>query len=97
MACLRLLTAPPLPPFPRLSVPVFRLRIAFSTVFEAPFEYFLAIVLLHPVKSAERAAPVSPALSSLRSPLRGIPQVDRTTFLCPTNAAQGLMSPHQAI
>jgi hypothetical protein len=46
IACFRLLTTPPLPPLPRFSAPFFRLRIAFSTVFEAPFEYFLAIVLL---------------------------------------------------
>src|SRR5215472_196433 len=46
IACLRLLTTPPLPPLPRFSAPFFRLRIAFSTVFEAPFEYFLAILLL---------------------------------------------------
>lgn len=36
MACLRLLTVPPLPPRPDLSVPRFLRRIALATVFEAP-------------------------------------------------------------
>jgi hypothetical protein len=33
MACLRLFTVPPFPPFPLLSVPFFLQRIALSTVF----------------------------------------------------------------
>jgi hypothetical protein len=41
MACLRLLTFPPLPPFPDFSVPFFRRRIALLTVFPAALPYFL--------------------------------------------------------
>lgn len=37
MACLRLFTAPPLPPLPLLSVPRLRRRMALATVFEADF------------------------------------------------------------
>jgi hypothetical protein len=39
IACLRLFTLPPLPPFPDLRVPRFFLRIALSTVLPAFFEY----------------------------------------------------------
>ena len=39
IACLRLLTRPPLPPGPDLSVPRFRRRIADSTVLFAAFPY----------------------------------------------------------
>ena len=46
MACLRLFTFLPL--LPLLSVPRLRLRIARSTSFEAPREYFRAMVLLGP-------------------------------------------------
>ena len=39
IACLRLLTLPPRPPFPRRSVPLFRWRIALSTPLLAPLPY----------------------------------------------------------
>jgi len=39
MACLRLLTFPPLPPLPDLSVPFFFLRIALATVLPAALPY----------------------------------------------------------
>ena len=39
MACLRLFTVPPLPPFPERSVPRFLLRIALATVLLAPRLY----------------------------------------------------------
>ena len=39
MACLRLFTLPPLPPFPERSVPRFLRRIALSTVFPAALPY----------------------------------------------------------
>jgi|GEM_PF-988735 hypothetical protein len=44
MACLRLVTLLPLRPL--RSVPFLRFRIARSTSFDAPFEYFRAILLL---------------------------------------------------
>jgi hypothetical protein len=40
IACLRLVTLPPLPPFPDLSVPFFRRRIADSTRLLAALPYF---------------------------------------------------------
>ena len=40
MACLRLFTRPPLPPFPLRSLPCFRLRIALSTSWLALRLYF---------------------------------------------------------
>jgi hypothetical protein len=40
MACLRLVTFPPRPPFPLFSVPRLRRRIALSTRFEAARPYF---------------------------------------------------------
>jgi hypothetical protein len=43
IACLRLFTFPPLPPLPLLAVPRLNSCISFSTSFEAPREYFLAI------------------------------------------------------
>lgn len=39
MACLRLVTRPPLPPLPDRSVPAFSLRIARSTLLPAAFPY----------------------------------------------------------
>jgi hypothetical protein len=39
IACLRLLTAPPLPPLPRFSVPLLRRRIVLSTLLPAAFPY----------------------------------------------------------
>ena len=45
-ACLRLLTVPPLPAFPRLSVPRLRLCIALLTSFDAPREYRRAMLCL---------------------------------------------------
>lgn len=39
MACLRLVTLPPLPPLPERSVPLFLRRIALSTVLLAAFPY----------------------------------------------------------
>jgi hypothetical protein len=41
IACLRLVTFPPLPPLPDLSVPFLRRRIALSTRFEAALPYLL--------------------------------------------------------
>jgi len=41
IACLRLLTRPPLPPLPERSVPRFLLRMALATVFPAPLLYLL--------------------------------------------------------
>src|SRR5437868_2718976 len=41
MACFRLFTRPPFPPFPDLSVPRFLRRMALSTVFPAALPYFL--------------------------------------------------------
>jgi hypothetical protein len=50
MACLRLLTLPPLPLLPDLSVPCLRLRMALATLLLAPFPYFrwpdLAAILI---------------------------------------------------
>ena len=46
MACFRLLTLPPLPPFPRLRVPRLRRRMALLTSFEALREYLRAIAIL---------------------------------------------------
>jgi hypothetical protein len=43
IACLRLLTFPPLPPLPRLSVPRLRLRMALLTSFDALREYLRAM------------------------------------------------------
>lgn len=40
MACLRLFTFPPLPPFPERRVPLFLRRIALSTLLLAAFPYF---------------------------------------------------------
>src|ERR1700720_3383153 len=40
MACSRFFTVPPLPPLPDLSVPLFILRIALSTVLPAALPYF---------------------------------------------------------
>ena len=40
IACLRLFTAPPLPPLPLFSVPFLRRRMAFFTSFWALREYF---------------------------------------------------------
>ena len=40
MACLRLVTTPPLPPFPERSVPRFSFSIAFLTLSLAAFPYF---------------------------------------------------------
>jgi hypothetical protein len=40
IACFRLFTLPPLPPFPDLSVPRFRSRIALSTLLDAFGPYF---------------------------------------------------------
>jgi hypothetical protein len=51
MACLRLVTRPPLPPLPERSVPRFLLRMALATVLPAPLPYlrrepgFLAAML----------------------------------------------------
>jgi hypothetical protein len=45
MACFRLFTRPPRPPFPLLSVPRFRRRIALSTLLLAPLLYFLRLDL----------------------------------------------------
>jgi hypothetical protein len=39
MACLRLVTRPPLPPLPERSVPRFLLRMALATVLPAPLPY----------------------------------------------------------
>ena len=39
IACFRLLTLPPLPPFPERSVPLFFLRIALATVLPAALPY----------------------------------------------------------
>src|SRR5262245_31707317 len=47
MACFRLLTAPPLPPFPLFKVPRLSLCNSRSTSLEAPFEYFRAMRSLH--------------------------------------------------
>jgi hypothetical protein len=44
IACLRLLTLPPRPPLPRLSVPCLRFRIARRTSLDAPREYRLAMM-----------------------------------------------------
>jgi hypothetical protein len=44
MACLRLFTVPPLPPFPLLSVPRLRLCMALSMSLEAAGEYRRAII-----------------------------------------------------
>jgi hypothetical protein len=41
IACFRLVTLPPLPPFPDRSVPFFFRRIALSTVLPAALPYFL--------------------------------------------------------
>jgi hypothetical protein len=46
IACFRLFTFPPLPPFPLLAVPRLYLRISLSTSFEALLAYFLAMILL---------------------------------------------------
>jgi hypothetical protein len=46
MACFRLLTLPPRPPFPRLRVPRLRRRMALLTSFDALREYFRAIEIL---------------------------------------------------
>src|ERR1041385_156187 len=40
IACLRLLTVPPLPPLPDFKVPFLRRRIALSTLLPAPLLYF---------------------------------------------------------
>jgi hypothetical protein len=40
MACFRLFTVPPLPPFPDFKVPCFFQRIALSTVLLAALPYF---------------------------------------------------------
>jgi hypothetical protein len=40
IACFRLVTRPPFPPGPLLSVPFFRRRIALSTRFDAALPYF---------------------------------------------------------
>jgi hypothetical protein len=40
IACFRLFTLPPLPPFPLFSVPLFRFFIARSTLLPAAFPYF---------------------------------------------------------
>src|SRR5262245_56202888 len=47
MACFRLLTVPPLPPFPLFNVPRLNLRISRSTSLDALFEYFRTMRLLH--------------------------------------------------
>jgi hypothetical protein len=46
IACFRLFTVPPLPPFPDFRVPCCRLRIALSTDLPAAFPYFLPPDLL---------------------------------------------------
>src|SRR5262245_15341072 len=48
MACLRLVTLPPFPPLPLLSVPFFLRRIALSTRLLAAFPYFRAPVFFLP-------------------------------------------------
>src|SRR5262245_7247672 len=48
MACLRLVTLPPLPPLPLLSVPPFLRRIALSTRLLAALRYFRAPVFFRP-------------------------------------------------
>src|SRR6516162_7069881 len=64
MACLRLLTLPPLPRSPRLSVPRLRLRMALFTSFEALREYLRA--MLPPVKWGHQCqvGPVVPVSDS---------------------------------
>jgi hypothetical protein len=47
IACFRLLTVPPLPPLPLLSVPFFSLRTALSTSFDALGEYLRAMTILY--------------------------------------------------
>src|SRR5687767_4054195 len=51
MACLRLFTLPPLPPFPERSLPRFRSCIASSILSWAFFEYFAMIFLFFKLKN----------------------------------------------
>ena len=44
MACLRLVTFPPLPPFPERRVPFFSRRIALATLLPAALPYFLELL-----------------------------------------------------
>lgn len=46
MACLRLVTLPPLPPFPERSLPRFSRRMALATLFPAALPYFRVLDFL---------------------------------------------------
>lgn len=60
MACLRLFTRPPLPPFPERRVPRFLRRMALATVLLAPLLYlrrdadFLATIVLLLIRVRQR-------------------------------------------
>src|SRR5262245_50499889 len=64
MACFRLLTVPPLPPFPLFKAPRLNLRISRSTSLEALFEYFRAMRLLHAGRARASAIEAVRSISS---------------------------------
>jgi hypothetical protein len=84
MACLRLVTVPPLPPFPLLSVPFFRRRIALSTDLPAACPYRrlpdLALVAIGP----SLVEPASGFARTVRT--AGRPSTMRVTTPAPTAA-----------
>jgi len=72
IACLRLFTLPPFPPFPDLSVPFFRRRIADSTRLLAAFPYlrllddFFRAAILNPPRRGVSAAQAARVLACAR-------------------------------
>jgi hypothetical protein len=75
IACLRLVTRPPWPAFPRLSVPLFRRRIALSTDLPAPRPY------LRPLDFFAAMSPPRSSFGACRAEMRSCGKDGATTAL----------------